>query len=103
MGYRNYIPAQKFWMQILDDKAANFFIPTKKFPISEIKIDKKLFDFQNEIDMNEVFQILLNFHREAWGPIILNKDNFLLDGQHRLEVARQMGLEYIDVIIFNEG
>jgi ParB-like chromosome segregation protein Spo0J len=41
----------------------------------------------------------MNFDREAWMPIHLNKDYYLLDGQHRLELARQMGLSFIDIII----
>jgi ParB-like chromosome segregation protein Spo0J len=39
----------------------------------------------------------LNF----WTPITLDEEGYLLDGQHRLEAAKRMGLKYIDVVIQN--
>jgi ParB-like chromosome segregation protein Spo0J len=32
-------------------------------------------------------------------PILVNTDFFLLDGQHRLQVAKKLGLKYVDVAI----
>ena len=43
--------------------------------------------------------MLMNFDRDARMPITINKNYYLLDGQHRLELARQMGLSFIDVVI----
>ena len=40
-----------------------------------------------------------NFYENAWEPIIVNEDYFLLDGQHRLRLAFRIGLKYIDLIM----
>ena len=75
-----------------------YYIPQVKFPIEEIKIDNFYDDKQN-IFKSEVFYMLVNFDREAWSPVLINTDYLLLDGYHRVEVAKQMGLSFIDVII----
>lgn len=76
-----------------------YWTPALKFPIEKIKIDKSLFNYQNEVSQSIVLYMLMNFDRDAWMPITLNKDHCLLDGQHRLELARLMGLSYIDAVI----
>ncbi len=73
----------------------SFYRVVEKFPIQQIK-RKKL---RNEVNMNSVFYMLMNFEREAWAPITLDHDCFLVDGQHRIEFAKQTGLKYIDVVI----
>jgi hypothetical protein len=75
-----------------------FYNYIKKFPISEIKRKKLI----NEVDRNEVLHMLENFYKDAWEPVMLDKENFLIDGQHRLEFAMLKGLKYIDVIILDE-
>lgn len=40
-----------------------------------------------------------NFEEEAWQPIHVNQDYYLLDGQHRLRLAFRTGMKYIDVIM----
>ena len=40
-----------------------------------------------------------NFEILGWIPITLDKEFYLLDGQHRLEVAKRLNLKYIDVVI----
>lgn len=47
----------------------------------------------------DVFYMLVNFDKDVWMPPTLDDKHFLIDGQHRLELAKQMGLEYIDVVI----
>lgn len=71
----------------------------EKVPISTIKIDKRLFAWQNEVDFSQVDFIIENFNRDFWMPILVNQDYFLLDGQHRLQVARKMGVDFIDVAV----
>ena len=70
-----------------------------KVPIKKVKIDRKLFSFDNLVDKKAVFYMTANFSKDIWIPITVNKDYYLLDGQHRLEVAKAFGLSYIDVII----
>lgn len=96
---RNYIPVKKYWFEMHTRFDKLYCTPALKYHIEKIKIDKSLFDYQNEVSQSKVLYMLMNFDRSAWMPIRLNKDHYLLDGQHRLELARQMGLSYIDVII----
>ena len=72
-----------------------------KTPIEKIKVDKTLFSFQNEVNWIEVEYISKNFEIGAWFPIMVNRDFFLLDGQHRLAAAQRMKLQYLDVVIDN--
>jgi len=94
---RNYIPVKKHWLELYDKFP--YFMPMPKFPIENIKIDKSLFSYANEVSKSDVLYMLIHFDREAWEPILINEDYCLLDGQHRLEVARQMGLSYIDAVM----
>lgn len=72
-----------------------------KTPIEKIKVDKTLFSFQNEVNWTEVEYMSKNFEIGAWFPIMVNRDFFLLDGQHRLAAAQNMKLKYLDVVIDN--
>lgn len=72
-----------------------------KTSIEKIKVDKTLFSFQNEVNWTEVEYISKNFEIGVWFPIMVNRDFFLLDGQHRLAAAQRMKLQYLDVVIDN--
>lgn len=101
MLFFNYLPALKLNKEDLFVK--NFDKPywtiINKFPIDKIKIDKSLFSFNNEIDESTVNMIVSGFDLIFWIPVTINKDFYLLDGQHRLEAARRMNLKYIDVAV----
>lgn len=95
--YRDYIKSPQHWKD-----ASNKYphLQSKdKVPIKKIKIDRKLFDFNNTVNMDDVHYMLMNFSKDVWMPITVNKDYYLLDGQHRLALAGLFGLNYIDVII----
>lgn len=94
----NYIPVKKHWFEMYTRFDKPYWTPLLKCPIKKIKIDKSLFSYQNEVSQSDVLYMLMNFDRNAWMPITINKDYYLLDGQHRLELARQMGLSFIDVV-----
>lgn len=83
---RNYIPCLEHWKDMF--RQYDFFI-------EEIKRKKLM----NEVCGGDVLYMLLNFSKDVWMPITLDEKNFLIDGQHRLELAKQMGLKYIDVVI----
>jgi hypothetical protein len=70
-----------------------------KVSIDTIKIDKKYFAFQNKVNEREVDYMAEHFYIGAWYPIIVNKKNYLLDGQHRIAAAKKMNLKYIDVVV----
>jgi len=75
------------------------WISIDKVRIKKIKVAKKLFDFQNELDDNQVTYMINNFEKEAWEPILINSDYYLLDGQHRLRLTFRTGMKYIDVVM----
>src|SRR5215210_1268265 len=84
------------------DAAIDYFIPVRKIPLEKIKIDKNLMSFPNPVYESTVQAIIQHFDEWAWFPILINKDYFLLDGQHRIEVARHLNLRFIDAIIDNQ-
>ena len=73
------------------------WLPIDKVRIKKIKIDKKF--LPNEVNDDEVTYMINNFDEEVWHPVMINKDYFLLDGQHRLRLAFRTGMKYIDVIM----
>lgn len=90
---KNYIPVQKYWIDMFAQY--HFFRVLEKFPIENIK-RKNLW---NDMNVHDVLYMLVNFNKDAWMPITLDQDYVLVDGQHRLAVAKQMCLKYIDVVI----
>lgn len=90
---KKYIPCEKHWKDMFAQYS--MFKVVEKFLIQKIK-KKKL---RNDVNLKDVFYMLLNFDKEVWMPLTLDEQNFLIDGQHRLELAKQMCLEYVDVVI----
>ncbi len=76
-----------------------YWTPELKVPISKLKVDKSLFSFHSEISRQDVLYILMYFDRSRWEPILVNQEYCILDGQHRLAVAKLLGLEYVDVVV----
>ncbi|MBU3924659.1 ParB N-terminal domain-containing protein [Patescibacteria group bacterium] len=99
--YRDYIKSPQHWKDMFNQYSC--WQSKDKVPIKKIKIDRKLFDFDNPVNMDDVYYMLMNFSKDVWIPITVNKDYYLLDGQHRLALAREFGLNYIDVIIEDES
>ncbi len=98
MRYRDYIPVEKHWFDMFTRNfKEKYWTPEIKVPITKIKIDKS--SYPNELCKADVLYMLLNFEKDAWMPITVDKQYFLLDGQHRMELARELGLNYIDVVI----
>lgn len=92
-----YIPVEKHWISMYEQY--NFYKVQKRFPVSKILLKP----LRNKVDRNEVLYMLMNFDKEAWMPVTLDKNYFLIDGQHRLELARQFCMEFIDVVIDNKN
>ena len=95
--YRDYIKSSDNFKNIL--AKFNGFSFEDRTAIEKIKINRKLFAFDNSVNMDDVYYMLVNFDKYLWSPITVNKDYYLLDGQHRLALAKQLGLRYIDVMI----
>lgn len=99
---KEYIPAPDFWRSMfLHPEFGGRWVIKEKVPVSEIKIDKSLFSFQNKVDLEQVDSMVAEFTINLWIPITVNPDGFLLDGQHRLKTAEKLGLNYIDVVVDN--
>lgn len=96
MGKRKeYIPSPQHRKDMYTNPSfGGMWAARDKVSIDAIKIDKNLFDFQNEVDHKQVLDMLANFDQELWSPILVNERNYLLDGQHRLQVAKQLCLKY---------
>ena len=96
---KNYIPVELWRDTYTNPHIAKSITFVERVPLSKIKIDKSLFSWQNEVSPSRVDFIVENFNIDFWMPILINRDYFLLDGQHRLQVAEKMGLEFIDAVI----
>ena len=99
--YRDYIKAPQHWKETFSKNLS--YKPEDKVPIKKIKIDRKLFAFDNPVNMDDVHYMLMNFSKDIWMPITVNENYYLLDGQHRLALAKLFGLNYIDVVIKDTG
>ena len=100
MSKKRYIPMGEIWKETyLRPQVMKSFQLVERVPLSKITIDKRLFSWQNEVNFSQVDFIVKNFDHDFWMPILINRDYFLLDGQHRLQVAEKMGLEFIDAVI----
>ena len=100
---KKYIPMGEIWKETYSRlEITKSFHLVEKVPLSKITIDKRLFCWQNEVDPAQVDFIVKNFDQDFWMPILVNRDYFLLDGQHRLQAAMRMGLKFIDAVIDNE-
>ena len=98
---RYYIPVDDHLMDVYV-KYAPAFVPKRRVAIANIQVSKKRLPYANPVDMAEVTRIIFDFFQEAWEPIHISPDSFLLDGQHRLKAAEKMGLRYIDVIVVDD-
>jgi hypothetical protein len=98
---RDYISVKKHWFEMYTKFDKPYFTPQVKFPIEKIKVDKSYYADKQEIFKADMLYTLVNFDREAWAPVIIDTDYLLIDGYHRVEVAKQMGLAFIDVVIQN--
>lgn len=97
-----YIPSPDYLTSMYSKPEFNDrWVVQAKISIGKIKIDKSLFSFQNDVDMDAVEYLCENFEIGAWFPVMVNTEYFLLDGQHRLAAAQKMGLQYIDIVVDN--
>lgn len=97
MKYKEYIASPQHWKDMYTQYPAIYRV-IEKFPIGKIRRRK----LRNEVDHKEVLYMLTNFYHEAWAPIVIDKKNYLVDGQHRLTVATQFCMRYIDVVVKDE-
>lgn len=66
-----------------------------KVPIDTINIDSN--NYPNQLDLAEVIYMMDNFYPSGFHPIRVDKEFNLKDGQHRLKLAKMVGIKFIDV------
>jgi hypothetical protein len=100
MRRRNYIPTLPMWNDMyVRNFDLPYWTPEAKVPIRKIKVDKGRLAFANPVSRSEVSRIVGNFDIRVWMPILVDKEYYVLDGQHRLAAAKRLGLRYIDVVV----
>ncbi len=97
----SYIPSPEHWKDMF--RQYSFYDVKERVSIKTIKINRTLFCYDNSPDINEIHYMVKHFEENSWLPIRVNRNFFLLDGQHRLACARKMGLKYIDVVVDYEN
>jgi hypothetical protein len=74
---RNYIPVKKdsfgMYLRFNDSNKKQYYTPHLKYPIEKIKIDKSHYADKQGMFKADVFYMLVNFDREAWEPVIVDK------------------------------
>lgn len=101
---KTYIPAPEYHKTLWAYKTyPDVFKRIDKYPITNIKFNKKYLPIQNLVSLESVNLIVDEFYIGAWEPIYLNEKGYLTDGQHRLAAAKRMKLKYIDVIEIKES
>jgi ParB-like chromosome segregation protein Spo0J len=95
----DYIKSAGDWGNSYAIKSNTGFRFMERVRISKIKKRKR---YRNRPSVSEVISMVTEFYPDAWEPIMINERFFLIDGQHRLMVAKRLGLKYIDAIVANE-
>jgi hypothetical protein len=98
---KNYVPCPDYWdtSSALQDHP-DIFRLVRRFPIKEIKYDKAR--FHNQLDSIQVRRIVQEFYPDAWQPFWIDPQNNLSDGQHRFHAAKELGIRFVDVIVYDE-
>lgn len=97
----DYIPVIKENYDMWERLNAPYFVPAKKIQIDKIIIDKKF--VPNPLCLQTVQTICEYFNEWNWYPIIIDENNYLRDGQHRIAFAKSIGLRYIDAILQDQN
>ena len=95
----NYIPTNDF----IKKSFSAISNVIEKVEIDKIKIDKSRFSFNNSISDFVVDRIVNSFDPLFWEPVAVDDEYYLRDGQHRLEAAKKMKLEFLDVAVLHKG
>ena len=99
---KNYIPVLKSNKEDFYEKFDKPYFKVKsKFPIKDILFDVKRLSYNNPIYRETVETIKNSFDIDNWYPVLVDMEFYLLDGQHRILAAKEMGFKYIDIVIEN--
>lgn len=85
----NKDPEYEYYRQMLWEsiKRKSKFIPVEDLKVYEgWVITEKQFDHPNSIDQQR-YNYFINLPYQEWLPLIIDQDNLVLDGYHRLAVA----------------
>lgn len=99
MNATDYIPSPDFACHLYTQFDKPYYVIHRRVNIADIKIDKTRMAWPNPVYEEKVEIILEHFDLDQWVPVLLDQQGFLMDGQHRLEVARRLNLKFIDIAI----
>ncbi|GEM_PF-7067949 len=96
-----YIPSQGIAFDLFQRRTEHDpkwkWIPIRRLPIRAVKIDRRRLQYEGDTSRENIDHIFRYFYQEAWEPIEITDDQYLLNGVVQLKVAEQIGLRYIDV------
>jgi len=95
----NYIPTQNYPNFKLFPELKLWFDKKEKVEIKNIKIDNSKFAYNNPIYDWTVENITKWFDINSRDPILINKDWYLLDWQHRLKACSILWIDFIDALV----
>lgn len=93
---KDYIEASDSLASDESLKLVNWIVKSK-FPIEKIKYNTE--KYYNKADDSQIKYMKKYFYPFGWHPIRISTNFELLDGQHRLLFAKDVGLKYVDVYI----
>ncbi|MGI8656962.1 MAG: hypothetical protein ACR2LC_17290 [Pyrinomonadaceae bacterium] len=99
MRSNNYIPVTDENYNLFTRFDRPYWTPYRHVSVNKIKIDSSRMSFANSVCEDVVNTIIENFDIDNWLPVMMDNEGYLLDGQHRLEVARRLRLKFIDAIV----
>ena len=75
------------------------FFEVKKVKISDIKLDSSNPNEVSDLKMQGLKEAVKNFG--FLEPVVIDQDNLMIDGEHRLKILKEMGEKEIPVIKIN--
>lgn len=97
----NYVPTKNYPNFVWFRELKYWFTKKEKNFIKKIKIDTSKFAYKNEIYKGTIDKIVHGFDIDFRDPILINKDWFLLDWQHRLAACKMLWIDFIDALVQN--
>lgn len=98
-----YIPSQGIAFDLFQRRTEHDpkwkWIPIRRLPIRAVKIDRRRLQYEGDTSRENIDHIFRNFYQEAWEPIEITEDYYLLNGMVQLKVAERIGLRYIDAVM----
>ncbi len=97
-----YVPVVKRNIDFFTGLPGDENYSVRKVSLDKIKVDTRRMAYPNVPSLDEALHLIQYFDIENWLPIRLDDEYYLLDGQHRMIIARLLGLKYLDAVMPRE-